>query len=153
MNFFEQAVHEYLTQTLGLLTLPDMKVKRNEEGKSWSAQIDFVALDFGTNRILLVEVTANRDFPQWLVNKVTSLKDTQTINWHVRTKVLKGEIQDSYRLAWLLVVPEKHVRALRKETAAFPCEVIPLENVLQQLASGCSNENAKQCGTLIAEAT
>ena len=143
MNFSERAVHEYMAQVLGLLSLPDMKVKRNEKGESWSAQVDFLALDFEARRILLVEATANKSFPQWLVNKVRNAKDTKTIEWHVRTVVLKGKIQDDYRLAWLLIVPEKHVARLAEATVGSPCEVISLEGILRKLADSFGNQDSK----------
>jgi len=130
MNFSGQAVQEYVTHILGLLCLPDMKVKRNEHGKSWTAQVDALALDFEAQRILLVEVTTNEDFPTWLVNKVKRAEENKTINWHLRTKVLKGKIGDDYKLVWLLITLEKHVAKLTEETSGYLCEVMSLENVL-----------------------
>lgn len=141
MNFSEQVVLEYLTHVLGLPSLPDINVKRNEKGESWTAQVDLLALDFNAQKILLVEATANKDFPDWLVRKVKATNDTKTIEWHIRTNVLKGKID--YDVAWLLIVPEKYVARLTKETSGFPCDVTSLEGIFQKLAGVSGSQESR----------
>ena len=122
MNFHEEIVQQYLTEELELLTLPDLKVKRNQAGNSWRAQVDFVALDFKARKIYLVEVTGAKDFPEHLVNKLKTT-DRETIEWSVRNETLEGQISDEYKFEWWLIVRGHHVPRLKELVDGVPAAV------------------------------
>jgi hypothetical protein len=135
MNTCELATHEYLTRVRHFLCLPELEVKRNEKGQGWHGKADFLALDFKNQSILLVEVTAKQRFDEHLVRNI---KDrTPTLEWYVRNEIFNGKIPNDYRLAWLLIVPERNVAKFKERTAGvgYPCEVMPLESILQAAAS------------------
>lgn len=133
MNIYEMAVHDYLTRVRGFPCLPQIKLGRNDKGESWKAEADFLALDFETQSILLVEVTAKQGFDAHLVANIK--ERTPVWDWFVRKEIFKGKIPDHYKLAWLLIVPEKNVVTFKERTAGvgYPCEVIPLESVLHHI--------------------
>jgi hypothetical protein len=137
MNFYEEIVHYYLTEKLGFLVKPNLKVTKDESGKSWTAQIDFFALDLVNKTAYLVEVTAHKALPKHFKSKLDP-NDRGPIEHFVREHIGLKKLA-GHKLVWLLIVPTTYTEALAKlqniEQAIGDgtCEIKGLDEILDSL--------------------
>ena len=68
--------------------LPQAAVLRNREGKDWKADVDFVAVDFRSQTIYLIEVSSSSDYPAKAVERLHE-KNYKNIESYIRNEIPK----------------------------------------------------------------
>lgn len=138
MDFYEEVVLFCLTASQQLLVLPQAAIKSDLNGKLWKADIDFVAVDFRSQRIMLVEVSSHTNFPEKVAERLAEINCLHIENF-VKAEILCHRLDD-YQINWRLIVRQRHKDKLENhrhfvqyKTARGHCEVIPLEDYLDQL--------------------
>ena len=135
MEFYEELVHFYLTAFRQFSVLPQAAVLRNSEGKGWKADVDFVALDFKSQRIFLIEVSSSSAYPEKAVERLLE-SNYRNIEPYIRNEILKNELS-SFKIVWWLFVRDRHIVRLQRCYLSYlesggHCEVQSLETMLDE---------------------
>ena len=140
MEFYEELAHFYLTAFRQFSVLPQAAILRNREGKGWKADVDFVALDFSSQTIYLIEVSNSSDYPAKAVERLHE-NNYKNIESYIRSEILKNELS-SFKIVWWLFVRERHIARLQREACYLSyresgghCEVQSLQRVLDEFKS------------------
>ncbi len=137
MEFYEELAHFYLTAVRQFPVLPQAGVLHNSEGNPWEACLDFVALDFKSRKIYLIEVTSNTNYPRSALEKLAPQNHI-----HIENYVRKELLQDllPFPIVWWIFVRRRHIPKMEndrfyrgyRESGGF-CEVISIQKVLAQI--------------------
>ena len=138
MEFYEELVYFYLTAYRGLPVLPQAEIKKDVNGHSWRADLNFMALDFMKKSIYLVEVSSSTQYPTKICERLAEL-NYKNIEPYVRTEILRKELP-SFTLSWWFFVRSRHADQIKREPSYLKyvesegrCEVTALQDVLDQI--------------------
>lgn len=139
MDLYEQLVLAWLTAVKRWFVIPQPSVSKG----TWRARPDFVAVDFVSHRILVIEVTKDAS-----TGKVRDLAEKLqpahrlTLEDAVRGSILGGALE-SYEMHWLFFLRDKRavdawdsnpdVRNYLAEHEQRHVEAIPLERVIADI--------------------
>lgn len=137
MEYYEELIHYYLTSVKQFPVLPQAAILRNSEEKDWKADVDFVALDFSSQKIYLIEVTSNTNYPCGAVEKLAPQN-----HMHIENYVRRHLLQDSlsFPIIWWLFVRRRHIPKIKRDPfyvkyceSGGVCEVIAIQKVLAKM--------------------
>lgn len=137
MKLYEQLVETYLTQIEGCAVMPQIQVHHTASGDVWSARFDFLALDFGTRTLQVVQVSSSRK-----LEKAVQLAKTLGEGYRARLEAeiregpLHGELAD-WSFHWRFFVRAGLIDVLRcdemvasyRDARGEPAGIIALEQV------------------------
>ncbi len=141
MKLYEHLVEAYLTQIEGLAVIPQLQVHHDATGDVWSARVDFLALDFASRSLQIVQVSSSRKLEKAVqLAKTLSESHRTRLEAGIREGPLHGELKD-WIFRWRFFVRAGLVDVLECEdlVAAYrdahgqPVAIVALEHVFNTL--------------------
>ena len=104
MKLYEQLVEAYLTQVEGCAVIPQLQLHHAATGDVWSARVDFLALDFASRTLHIVQVSSSRKLEKAVqLAKTLAESHRGRLEAGIREGPLRGELAD-WTFCWRFFV-------------------------------------------------
>lgn len=141
MKLYEHLVEAYLTQIEGLAVIPQLQVHHDSTGDVWSARVDFLALDFASRSLHIVQVSSSRKLEKAVqLAKTLAESHRARLEDGIREGPLHGELSDwAFRWRFFVraglidVLECEDVVANYRDARGEPAGIVALEQVFNTL--------------------
>jgi len=134
MDLYEQLVETYLTVIEECAIIPQVPIRENRKGEKWEAYPDFLALNFATPSVQIIEVNKSTD-PRRVKQLIRRRHEERAdIEHYIENRTLDRQLK--WAIGWRFFIRRDHLKAadatLRKLN--FQADVKDLETVFETLA-------------------